>query len=165
MAGYDGFSKSHNARTAEANGLWPISILAKKFDVDIDFIRANFSPSEWHHTSKHYNKTNYYDLEEVEEFLTTDEGKNALVAFRKNQKEKKLSRVFNNCVVHWLEWEEGRGYRGRKVRYPSENKAEGATVVVKGKSAYIEFRSGRKMTKRLGTNGFLVFPEGAISPL
>ena len=60
MAGYDGFSMSKNARDAHASGKLPASKLAKELGVSTAAVRQFFSPSEWHHTSKHYNRTDFY---------------------------------------------------------------------------------------------------------
>ena len=59
MAGYSGYSKSNNALDAEADGLFPASKLKLK-GVTAVKVREFFEPWEWHHTSKNYNRTNYY---------------------------------------------------------------------------------------------------------
>lgn len=68
-AGYDGFSKSNNAREAESQGRYPLSkasqVLAKKLNWSIAKAKAfllQMGTTEWHHTSKKYNITNYYDV-------------------------------------------------------------------------------------------------------
>jgi hypothetical protein len=33
-------------------------------------VRALLSPEEWHHTSKHYNRTDYYSTESAADMLT-----------------------------------------------------------------------------------------------
>jgi len=66
MAGYLGYSKSMNAVSAEADGLMTATEFAKWLkpyikgvtSKDVAFI---LTPAEWHHTSKFYNRTNYYD--------------------------------------------------------------------------------------------------------
>ena len=62
MAGYSGFSMSNNAVQAYESGLLPASKIKK---VPTNLIELFCSPSEWHHTSKEYNKTNFYDPEYV----------------------------------------------------------------------------------------------------
>ena len=69
MAGYDGFSKSNNAIAAEENGLYPASVLARRLKVKTAAVRALLSPEEWHHTSKRYNRTDYYSTEGAVEIL------------------------------------------------------------------------------------------------
>lgn len=62
MTGYrDDYSKSENAYNAEMYGKYPASRLAKKIGVNTGAIKELMVPSEWHHTSKHYNVTDYYD--------------------------------------------------------------------------------------------------------
>ena len=63
MAGYHFFSMSNNAVTAYRRGLLPASRAAKEFGFKStrDF-RACVVPGEWHHTSKHYNATDFFDV-------------------------------------------------------------------------------------------------------
>lgn len=61
MAGYYGYSKSWNAIEAENNHIHPMTTLKRLYGV-------KGSPSrrcEWHHTSKEYNRTDYYDARNV----------------------------------------------------------------------------------------------------
>ena len=78
MSGYDGYSMSNRARQAYADGKMPLSKIKKKDleDHGIDATVADFKravraglivPSEWHHTSKHYNETDFYDLVAIAE--------------------------------------------------------------------------------------------------
>lgn len=68
MAGYAGYSKSNNAVAAEREG----KMVATKFAAWVKRwkryrgctardVAAALSPCEWHHTSKRYNCTDYYD--------------------------------------------------------------------------------------------------------
>jgi hypothetical protein len=59
--GYNGYSKSNRAIQAEREGKYPASVLAKKLGIKTSAIRMFLCPCEWHHTSKFYNKVNYYD--------------------------------------------------------------------------------------------------------
>ena len=61
MAGYCGYSKSNNAIEAERNNKFPASRLAKLLGVKTKALRAVLAPCEYHHTSKFFNATNYYD--------------------------------------------------------------------------------------------------------
>lgn len=68
MAGYDGYSKSNNALDAEADGKYPLThavrIVAETAGCSQRVAREalkTVGPCEWHHTSMHYNRTNYYD--------------------------------------------------------------------------------------------------------
>lgn len=67
MAGYQGYSKSNNAVMAEEEGKFPltkaIKELAKEAGITQKKARAilkELGPTEWHHTSKMYNRTDYY---------------------------------------------------------------------------------------------------------
>lgn len=69
MAGYNGWSKSNNAVAAENDGRYPLSIgkkiIADKIGISqkaASYILSFFNGGEWHHTSKFYNATDYYDV-------------------------------------------------------------------------------------------------------
>jgi hypothetical protein len=72
MAGYNGYSKSNNAVHAENEGRYPLTIAAKilssYFGVSQkkvkEFLKEK-GTSEYHHTSKFYNVTYYYDVNEI----------------------------------------------------------------------------------------------------
>ncbi len=67
--GYDwGEGKSQRAVAAESRGLRTATQTAKVFGVSTKTIRAVLAPVEWHHTSKMFNATDYYDPS-----LVTDE--------------------------------------------------------------------------------------------
>lgn len=96
MAGYaQDFSKSNNAVDAERAGRFPASVLAKRIGVKCGAIKALLSPCEWHHTSKHYNATDYYSEESALEII--DE----LRAWREPEKD---VAVFEHCRGSYLEW-------------------------------------------------------------
>lgn len=76
--GYIGASKSVNAMLAEEEGKRPLTKITKQWltdagiDLNVSFvkylIRTGFlTPAEWHHTSKFYNETDYYDAENLAE--------------------------------------------------------------------------------------------------
>ena len=56
--------------------------ISKKLSIDTNFIKEKFQSSEWHHTSSHYNKTDYFDLNEIEEYLN-ENPKKIVIAPRK----------------------------------------------------------------------------------
>lgn len=69
MAGYDGYSKSNNALTAESEGKYPLThavrSLAALVGCTQKTARAELlvqGPCEWHHSSKRYNRADYYDV-------------------------------------------------------------------------------------------------------
>ena len=146
MAGYCGYSKSNNAIEAEENGRFPASILAKKIGVKSGAIKEILSPSEWHHTSKMYNKTNYYDMEEALERI--DE----LKSWREPKKE---NIVYKNCSVEFLEWGGSRKHPRATVR-----KYDGLEVNVKGDWFEFEIQLSptykKKIRKKKNTNGFFI---------
>lgn len=67
--GYSGWSKSNRAVEAEENGLLPltraIKAVAESAGVTRKVAREALlavGPAEWHHTSKHFNRTDYYKI-------------------------------------------------------------------------------------------------------
>ncbi len=147
MAGYNNFSKSNNAIDAESNGRFPASVVAKKLKVPTSVITDNHSPCEWHHSSKAYNKVDYYDLEDISTWLGTTKGKAAVEAAKAALKSG--ATIYHNCHVEWLEW--SGSLRNAKC---TEKKANGATVSVKGVTATVTLATGETFQKRLSTNGF-----------
>jgi len=80
MAGYSGYSKSNNALAAEEDGRWPMTvarkIVAKKTGLKVaeaQQLLEKLHTGEYHHTSKRYNATRYYDTVHAIEYhrLTT----------------------------------------------------------------------------------------------
>ena len=72
MAGYDGHSKSNNAVDAEGRGLMvasKLSAIVKRHrryrGATASDIAAVLPIDEWHHTSKKFNRVNYYDLADL----------------------------------------------------------------------------------------------------
>lgn len=68
MSGYSGYSKSYGAISAEADGRFPMTAAAKIVSVATGLKRADakallekLHDGEYHHTSKMYNRTKYYD--------------------------------------------------------------------------------------------------------
>lgn len=73
MSGYHFYSKSNNAIDAENNERYPLTkaanIFAKKMNCTVSKAKAflkSQGTSEWHHTSKFYNQTQYYDVSDYE---------------------------------------------------------------------------------------------------
>lgn len=159
--GYDGLSMSNNARSAYDDGAVPLSGInaawVREHDIGCtvtvlkDLIAASVvQTSEWHHTSRHYNETEFYRPKAVREAVAalTPE------AIAKARAEVKAAKspdveVHRNCTVEWLEWD---GSRSRPTC--EEYRAEGATVTVKGQTATVRLVSGHTFTKRLFTRGF-----------
>lgn len=92
MAGYHNFSKSNNAICAEKQGKYPASKAAKIYGFkSIAALKSLIKPSEWHHTSKFYNHTDYYDIEgEIENFCDLIDVNRIIRALKKNSKGREL---------------------------------------------------------------------------
>ncbi len=161
MAGYDGYSKSNNAVAAESEGRYPASTLARKLGVKTGAIRALMDPCEWHHTSKRYNTTDYYDgadllllarggtIEATEEDWYDDPNE-LLTALRNWKPPKTAAKTWTGCTVTWLEWG---GTRKRPAA--TEETADGCTIEWKGgKFCTVTFSSGATMRKGIDTRGF-----------
>lgn len=143
MSGYaQDFSKSNNALAAERDGKYPASILAAKLGVKTGAIRVLMSPSEWHHTSKHYNSTDYYSEETALEIL------GELKAWHEPAKD---AQVFENCSGSYLEWS-----GSRNNPHAREIKFEGVRATKKGKWFTLELSTG-KVRKGEDTRGFHLF--------
>ena len=146
MSGYNGFSKSNNAVAAEAEGRFPASVGAKRLGVPVEFVRAQ-GTSEWHHTSKNYNGTEFFDLDSIREHLETDEGRAQLDAIKSELKAKKTApeTVHAPADVKWLEWGGTRNHPKAK-----EMSASGATVTDRGgKFVEVKLAGGRTFRKGL----------------
>ena len=72
MAGYNGYSKSNNAISAEEDGRFPMSAAAKIVSeatglkrTEAKVLLEKLHGGEYHHTSKMYNRTKYYDTAEA----------------------------------------------------------------------------------------------------
>jgi len=146
MAGYSGYSKSNNAIDAEERGLMTASALAKKLGVTAALIEEHCEPEEWHHSSSWYNRVNYYDLDQP--------SNETILKMQRIHKENKAKakaggEIHLNCKVKWLEWSGSRNNPRCKEMCEFD-----AKVQVKGQTAYITFKNGEKLTKRLTTNGF-----------
>lgn len=139
MAGYYGFSKSSNAIEAEDNGRFSASQLARRLGVKAGAIKAILSPSEWHHTSKHFNPTDYYSEEDALEILDR---------LRARREPKKTIQVFENCSGHYLEWS-----GTRKHPRADEITFTGIRVSKKGKWFTLELPRG-PVRKGEHTRGF-----------
>lgn len=163
MAGYNGWSMSNNAVEAYSNGEKPLSKWTKAdiFDTINDtevelkcsieklkklpikvLKEVCLTYSSWHHTSNHYNKTDFYslDVERIEN-LTDDKIEELLLDYKAGEKTKS-----NPSEDKWecafLEWS-----GSRKHPVATEVIEEG---VVKGNWFYRKDGSKKKTT----ANGF-----------
>ena len=142
MSGYYFFSKSNNAIYAEENGRFSASRLARRIGVKSKAIKALMEPCEWHHTSKHFNETDYYDeteaLEMIEELKAWKEPPKDVV-------------IHENCSCEHLEWSGTRNHP-----YAKEIRSENVRATAKGDWFLLEFPDGRTLRKRKNTNGFIL---------
>jgi hypothetical protein len=170
MAGYFGYSMSNNAVDAYNNGRMPASVLAKKIRVSTAAVKSILSPCEWHHTSSHYNRTDFYDgsiliplanntIPRFSDFYNDDELYDAadllieMQNFTKAEKTNSKKVVYENCTVYWLEWG-----GTRKRPKCTECEESGCRVEFNGKTSFeITLPTGKKFLKRQGTNGFSFF--------
>ena len=144
MSGYaDDYSRSNRALEAEAAGMLPASRLARKLKIKTGAIKALLRPCEWHHTSSHYNCTDYYDEAEA---------KDRLEELRVWQPPEVVVDEYDGCRVDWLEWA---GSRQRPIAVPHH--AEGCHVR-RVSSAYlmISLPGGREMRKKIGCIGLKI---------
>lgn len=107
MAGYNWFAgKSNNAVAAEAEGLVVKSKLtaawlqAHGIEETVGFIKfliqaGKIYPMEWHHTSKFFNRTDYYSAEDIIDVLESMEETGHLQIWRDMFKVPELRRDKN----------------------------------------------------------------------
>jgi len=81
MAGYNGYSKSNNAVSAERSGRYPLikatAVLRAKLKKEgvsltkkqCKELLLSKGTDEWHHSSKFYNIVDYYDVFDCVDFL------------------------------------------------------------------------------------------------
>lgn len=107
MAGYNWFAgKSNNAVAAEAEGLVVKSKLtaawlqAHGIEETVGFVKfliqaGKIYPTEWHHTSKFFNRTDYYSAEDIIDVLESMEETGHLQIWRDMFKVPELRRDKN----------------------------------------------------------------------
>ena len=106
-AGYVGYSKSVRAVLAEQDGLMNASQLVqylrkKKLfpGITTKIIKQVLPPTEWHHTSKFFNETNYFELATV---FQHRKALRAAIASEKQKPKKKV--IYFKC---WNIWDDVR---------------------------------------------------------
>lgn len=165
MAGYNGFSMSNNAVAAYEDGERPLSKWTKadifeiiededreiKLKCSIDKLRklpvkilkdVCLTYSSWHHTSSHYNKTDFYSLDVKAIENLTDERIDELIVECKADKKTESKPLEEKWECAFLEWS-----GSRKHPVATEVIEEG---VVKGDWFYRKDGSKKKTT----ANGF-----------
>lgn len=165
MAGYNGFSMSNNAVAAYEGGEKPLTKWTKadifkiiededreiKLKCSIDKLRKlpvkmlkdiYLTYSSWHHTSNHYNKTDFYSLDVKAIENLTDERIDELIAECKADKKTESKSSEEKWECAFLEWS-----GSRKHPVVTEVIEEG---IVKGDWFYRKDGSKKKTT----ANGF-----------
>lgn len=161
MAGYNGFSMSNNAVTAYEDGERPLSkwtkadILSAIEEQEIELKcsieklnklpvkvlkRVGLTYSSWHHTSNHYNRTDFYslDLDRIQDL--TDEKIDKLILNYKENKKAETKPLEEKWECAFLEWSGTRNHPKAK-----EVIEEG---IVKGDWFYRKDGSKKKTTAR-----------------
>jgi hypothetical protein len=160
-AGYaDDFSKSNNAHAAEHAGRFPATEIARQLGVPSRFVREYAPKSgEWHHTSKFYNVTEYYDLEQVREWLGGAEGREMLSGFKAKivgEQQKQPERLVG-VNIRYLVW------RGTK-NHPHATTVEESGVTIERKPGQkfltITTPQGKIFKKMPATRGFEIQDTG-----
>lgn len=132
MAGYYGYSMSNNAVDAYENGRFPASKIGR--GIPVKLIREHCGEGEYHHTSKHYNVTYFYDKAEVLamfgieecneypfEYCLCDEAVADLKKYKEDKKAKKNEKQIVEMVSGYFKVWEGRGRRGSFCKYEFKN--------------------------------------------
>ena len=140
------------AQEARDSGLLPIGELAKHLGEGITphDIRAVIEPSEWHHTSKYYNETNFYSIEEAEENINRILAAKRLRLYFK-KKTKKVSLETYRAKISWLEWS------GTK-RHPKATEYNDVVMATFLPNDWVRITidDGKTFRKRLTTTGFRI---------
>lgn len=170
-AGYDGYSMSNNARLAYDSGEMPLSKWSKSEILDaiedIDDEKASWLRpvplavlkdkllirTSWHHTSKMYNRTDFYSIDEqVLDELTIDEV-NRWIQMQGDTSKVTDDKTSYRGDVEYLEWT-----GSRKHPRPIKHKLEDVNIEERGSFYVITDDSGREiLRKKIGSNGTYVY--------
>lgn len=140
MAGYDFDAwKSNNAVDAERRGLTnatdTASILRQRGHKGATsaFVKEHGDAHEWHHTSRKYNETAYYDADELHVWLSTEEGASKLTDWKATKRAARNdeTRIFG--TVCWMEFE------GRKNKTVTRHSFTGE-LTLRGNRVYFDDR-------------------------
>lgn len=149
--GYIGFSMSERAASAYRHGLLPASKLAKVLGVSAAAVRECCRSAEWHHTSKNFNRTDFYRWEDDPDEETSQDQAERLARMKEFDRQKKAAVVETFAAqVEWIEW------TGTRNHPKAIEHSETAQVSLKGKCYTITLASGQTFRKFEGTNGFNV---------
>ena len=150
MAGYHLYSKSNNAIVAEKENKFAATVAAKKLGVSAKAIQEVLSPCEWHHTSNHYNRTDYYDIDgllAVKNGESVDEEDIELYNLLLGFKAEKQNQDTYIADVEFLTWS-----GTRKHPKATEHRYDNIRVLEKG-CFYTFFTPHGEVKKKIGSNG------------
>ena len=150
MAGYSwNNGMSNNAVAAYRSGEMPLSKI-RKSDVDsavgdlpikitMKFIKwlaknEHWTPASWHHTSKYFNETNFYDLEELNEVLEED-GEKLLAEFKEDERIQKTIKTTDVVGKFWMS--------GEWVRFKGKMNEATGTIYYDGEGERLKSSGGR----------------------
>jgi uridine phosphorylase len=141
--------------------------------VPAKLVREFCGGGEWHHTSKFYSETGFYnplevrvafglEVDERTEEQLREDGEDrfepnpaAIAALAAHKQNKPAAVVHENCTVSWLEWSGSRNHPRCQ-----EREEAGCRVVIQGQTATVTLPSGKTMVKRLATREFKVSGPG-----
>jgi len=122
MAGYDGFSMSNNAVGAYDQGKVPLSKMNKPWlqanEIDLSATHARWlaknhvGADEWHHSSKMFNRTEFYSADAIKDFV--QEHGNKADEFKAATS--KPADAPTPATASWTEWQ-GNGRSAKKVAF------------------------------------------------
>jgi hypothetical protein len=112
MAGYaDDYSKSNNAIETELNGIYPLTIaikivskVAKVTQSKARKILLQIGTTEYHHTSKFFNGTNYYNTKRAINLILHDDPDftDNQEAEKFNKEHEKTLEIQKHCQHEWI---------------------------------------------------------------
>ena len=101
--GYNWYlGKSNNAVAAEGEGKYPATTIAKMYHIESMAVSELLPWTEWHHTSGAFNKTYYYDIEDVEANIEALKARSKALRARR-KKHLQDHHTFYDCTVTWTE--------------------------------------------------------------
>jgi len=153
MAGYDGYSKSNNAIDAENAGLLTASGVARRIGhgATAAGVKAVLKRAEWHHTSKMFNATGYFDFNaDLIEAIETD--RDLVAEIITASKTPDIIRYIAD--IEYLEFSGSR-------KHPEIEKFEFKDVEVEERGDWYIFHFSNGTTKRKGmySTGTFVFKK------
>lgn len=150
MAGYNEYSKSNNAIAAENAGLMTASAVARLigYGATAMGVKAVLDAVEWHHTSKIYNRTDYFDYDaDLEEAAENSRNLRAEIIAAS----KLATGIRYIADVEYLEWS-GKGRYMRITGYSFKD----IEVEEKGDWYIFHFSNGNTKRKRQDSTGTYV---------